>query len=137
MRKVVVPEMPQFTTAFGAALMAKENFLGVKYGKVMEKLRYLTGFVGCLMTSNIFIGCSACPSCFGCAGFGIGMAVFSFIKRGSCKSRHSRENGNPDLSLRKQGTEGTGFPRIKCGAGSVKHGMTKGAGMQEVNNGMA
>lgn len=52
----------------------------------MEKLRYLTGSVGCLMASNLFIGCSSCPSCFGCAGFGIGMAVFSFIKRGSCKS---------------------------------------------------
>jgi hypothetical protein len=38
---------------------------------------------------------------------------------------HSRENGNSDLSLRKQGTiSGIWIPRIKCGAGSASAGMT-------------
>jgi len=40
------------------------------------------GIIGSLMGLNFFMRCgSSCPSCFGCAGFGLGMAIFAFIKR--------------------------------------------------------
>ncbi|MBI5206009.1 MAG: hypothetical protein HZA11_13940, partial [Nitrospirae bacterium] len=73
-----------------------------------------------------FSRCSGnvCTSCFGCVGVLGGILFIVLIKKIRLfQSCHSRENGNPDLSLQKQGTEGTGF--------RVKHGMTKGAGMQE------